>query len=681
MKKPFSRWGCLVGGSLILLLLLAGGGWLFFRSQNSATDSPPASQVFVFLLSPTSGDELQAGDFVPIAVQAVAAEAIISTEFFVDGQSLGVVNDEPQDTSWTWQALSVGIHTLSARATSADGQVGQSQTVIVNVLARDGLIKIPAEEGQTLEQIGAGFGLSPDQMADANPHVDPNQPLQDGQPVHIPAGGAGAGNGSGNGGGATQPENGETINEFIPILINWQFQSNEPVDKSYCYTSTGDGNWRKMPKNPFDFFNEGPVNYPQYDFTLNGGVDIIQAQCWGWLGGVLKFLGEGEAEFDILQPPGELMINGDGFILLGMPQYKPPLLNPTGGGGLMTIPPPYALREAESYSECDSHGVSAAPCSIYWTSQVTQNILLIWEWQSEICWPGNCKYGINEIDGYYLYEIDQLTNTQKYMKEVNNPGQKAALLPLPWGYRCYGVKAYVEGPEYGGQIVSEIATYCPGQSLQTETIVLNPTDWLTTGGQWIQDGDCDTYGTGDAYLLANADSGFGNTAEVLVGSYIVDDDDEDCFRQGDYSGGVKFGQPVLPRNAVVQKAILKFSEVFTDYGASGVATNYKLFCIGGVSKAKQNWTGLNGGSHFVGKNVLLSSAYNSPLTSLSGWDSTPEVDVTSVINTWIKYPQQNHGFILTPASAPKPAVDGSGSCESGVGNFQLEIHYFVPPQS
>ncbi len=147
------------------------------------------------------------------------------------------------------------------------------------------------------------------------------------------------------------------------------------------------------------------------------------------------------------------------------------------------------------------------------------------------------------------------------MQEVNDPNQKVSALPLPWGYRCYGIKAYVEGSEYGGQVVSEMATYCPGEPVQTEKIVLPPTDWLTTGGKWIQDGDCDTYGNGDSYLLANQNSGFGNSAEVLVGSYIVDNNDKDCFRQGDYSGGVKFGQPVLPPGAVVQKAV---SEICRD---------------------------------------------------------------------------------------------------------------------
>ncbi len=103
----------------------------------------------------------------------------------MDGQSLGVVDDSPESASWTWQAWPMGIHTFSARATTADGKIGQSQTVIVNVLQGNSPMQVPAGEGQTLEQIGADFGVPPDQMAGANPKVDPSQPLPGGQPVQF----------------------------------------------------------------------------------------------------------------------------------------------------------------------------------------------------------------------------------------------------------------------------------------------------------------------------------------------------------------------------------------------------------------------------------------------------------------------------------------------------------------
>ena len=277
--------------------------------------------------------------------------------------------------------------------------------------------------------------------------------------------------------------------------------------------------------------------------------------------------------------------------------------------------------------------------------------MLEWEWQPKTCWPGgNCVW-VNDIDGYYVYETDPLNNTQKYMKEVIPPEAKVVALPLPWGYHCYGVKAYVEGPEYGGQIVSEMANYCPNQPLQPEKLVLTPTDWLTTGGQWIQSGDCDMYGTGDTYANANKNNGFGNNiGEALVGSYFVDDEEQDCYREGNYSAGVKFAQPVLPPGAVLQKAILKFSTMFMDYGATGLAAPSPSSCVAGVGKAKKDWSVLNADNHFAGNNSALSApANNAPIASLSLFASL-QVDVTSAMNEWLKNVQTNHGFILIPVS-------------------------------
>lgn len=681
MSNRGSRKGCFlwVGSVGIILILLFGiGTWWFFRLRYPADNAIKSSPVQVFVLSPSSGEQINSGDYVSITVQAVAPSAIQSIELFVDGKSHGIITDSPETAFWSWQAWPAGIHTLSVGATSADGQAGKSQTVIITVLDVDGMIHVPAEEGQTLGQIGAGFGLDPEQVADANPQIDPSQPLPEGQPVQVPTGGGGnsGGAGSDNGSGPGGEANSSGLNALVPFLINWQFQPKEPVDKSYCYTSNGNGKWEKIPKKPFEFFKGAQVNYPQYEFELlNEGEVIIQVQCWAWLGDKLKFLGQGEKRVNTVQPATEVMISGEGFQLVGMPQFNPKpekLL----GGGLMAVPPPYAVREANSFTECQSHGVDNLACSLYYSANVIQNVLLIWEWQSEICWPGYCKYGIDKIDGYRLFELDPLTNTEVYLKEITNPGQRVALLPLPWGYKCFGVRAFVNDPAIED---SEMATYCPGQPPQPEKIVLDPSDWLTTGGQWIQDGDCDTYGNGDAYVIANQKSGFGKNGEVLVGSYIVDDEDADCFRQGDYSAGIKFGEVVLPPGAVIQKSILKFSGISTDYGASGVATNFKLFCVGVVGKAKQNWTGLVTGNHFQAKNILFSSAYNQPYSSISGWDDTPDVDVTSIVKQWHKQPSQNHGFILTPRSAPHPIGDGAGSCESSVGNFQLEIYYFTAP--
>lgn len=139
--------GCLLGGALVAALLIAGGAYGLMRSRAPAGEGPDLSPVLVFVVSPSSGAEVQAGDCVPLAVRATAPQAIVHVEFFADGRSLGEVTESPESAFWSWRAWPAGIHTLSARAPAADGQVGQSQTVIVNVLVGAGMMHIPAGGG------------------------------------------------------------------------------------------------------------------------------------------------------------------------------------------------------------------------------------------------------------------------------------------------------------------------------------------------------------------------------------------------------------------------------------------------------------------------------------------------------------------------------------------------------
>ena len=679
MAKRTLRWGRLLGSLLILFLLVAGGLW-FYRSQSRRVEVPPSSPVLVFLLSPSSGDEAEAGDYVPVTLQAAAPKTILSAELFVDGKSLGEVTNAPESASWTWQAWPVGIHTLSARATAADGQMGQSQTVILNVLAGDGTMQIAADEGQTLEQIGADFGAPPDQMAGANPHVDPSQPLTGGQPVQVPvgeenAGGGGAGNGSGAGSGQGQPPGG--ADSLIPISIIWQFKPSEPVDKSYCYTSSGNGVWEKMPKNPFYFFQSLDNLYTQF---FPQQVTVIQMQCWGWLGDALKYLGQGETQFDLSQPPNEVMISGEGFQFLGIPQIPIPEEKFTGGGGNNTIPPPLVVREATDAVDCSDHHPLYDPsiCNLvskaYLNTHIKEYLVLVWEWEPESCWPGYCKYGINEIDGYRISEIDPLTKSVKHLKEIIYYSNHAFAVPLPWGYRCYGITAYIKEPA----IESAMTTYCPGEPPTPQEITLTPTDWLTaatlTQGGSDNDG---TVGAEDKYTSFAAKHFGGQAGAVLVGHNLVDD--EDFYWLGYYSGGVKFDLPLnlLPPGAVIQKAVLKFSVIYTEYYNSDVASPAPVSCVWSVGKAKQDWSGLSSGNHFSSKNVLAGPAYNE--ISVSNKYFPPEVDVTYAVKAWIKNPSVNHGFTLGPVDWLYGAyLSADEECKSGLGNFQLEIYYFAP---
>lgn len=243
MKKKKSRWSCLGLIAGLLLLILLGGGWWYFRNQPLTFEGASISPVVVTVTSPPNGDDINAGDFVPVSAQAVAPDAIQSLELFLDGQSLGKAAD-PSNASWTWQAWPLGIHSFYAQATDTKGQVGYSQVVIVNVLAGDGSLDVFAEAGQTLEQIGAGYGVPPDQMKGANPVLPPSQALPGGNPVKVPI-------------PNPEPKN-------VPggnfTSIKWKIKINQAVEKSYCYVTTGNGVWEKIPKGPFKYFY-GQENY------------------------------------------------------------------------------------------------------------------------------------------------------------------------------------------------------------------------------------------------------------------------------------------------------------------------------------------------------------------------------------------------------------------------------------
>lgn len=805
MLKKQSRISCFVAGGIVLLLVLIIGGWLFYRALPSVENMVPKAPIVVDLLAPVDGTEIEVGDSIPVNVKAFSpANPLESFELWADGQLFAQENTSGNSASagWVWQSLSEGVHTLVVRVKDSEGNTGQSQVVIVNVLEGDGLVEVPAGEGQTLNDIGEQYNVPPGGMAESNPGLDPNLPLPGGLPVDVPVVGEEPGPGSEPGNEPPPPPNPEEPNQPInplvfwfnqqliqiltphskplepeitlilneckfrliitpksnnaagfivyryasgdtdfhkiatlgpgqqnvPILfedtitpvdlssymyyvsafnalgespsiiasqsaklygcpetepgsivqIFWEFFTKEPVDQFYCYESDKAGKWKRIPVDPFVFFEGQGGKYQQVGPIGEGDETQIQMQCWGWLGGVLKYLGEGGTKVDPTHPPNEVMIEGNGFTLAGLPKFKPKPITKTGIGQLI-VPTPFALREASTAAECASHygnPLAGLVCNGLVNAELQEYYTLVWEWEPKTCWPGPGCTWVNDIDGYYIYEIDPMANSQNYLKDINNPGQKVTAIPLPWGYRCYGVEAYAEGPEYGGQVISEMATYCPGEPPTPEKMVLTPSHWLTSGGQWYQDGDCDTYGGLDSYSyyqnngLLNVNSG-----QILVGSYIVDDDDADCFRKGNYSGAVKFQITKLQPGAVFQKATLRYASVFSDYEASGLATNYKLFCAQSVGRANQDWTGL-GNNHFVGGNVL--SSYNSPLTPLSNWQFSAEIDVSVAVSNWLKHPEQNHGFIFMPASAPHPLVDGSGTCLSGVDNFQLEISYFVP---
>lgn len=205
--------------------------------------------------------------------------------------------------------------------------------------------------------------------------------------------------------------------------------------------------------------------------------------------------------------------------------------------------------------------------------------------------------------------------------------------------------------------------------------MLSPVDWLTSDYMWISDGDCDTYGSGNF-------TGGASEPKVLVSSWIVNNDDKDCFRQGDSAAAVKFDVSkdlFLPEDAIIHKALLKYSHYGHEYKATGLATNLQPSCVYGLGTSLQDWTGLSSNQGYYSSNILKSFQFYLPFKTMSILDLSPAVDVTILVNHWIKSPSNNHGFILFPTTTPSPIGDGEGGCYSYLSNFQLEIYYFDLP--
>lgn len=678
MKKRNALWGCSIALVFLFFIVIAGG-WLYFRPQLPVTDAPPPSTVLVFLTTPNNGDEVTAGDFVPVTVKAIAPTKILSAELFVDGQLLGKVTESPENATWTWQAWPLGVHTLSARViTVTDG--GESQNVFVNVLAGDGAMQVYAEEGQTLVQVGGNYGIPPDQMAGANPILDPAQPLPGGQPVQVPVSDAVPTNGSENGGGTGNPPGG--AGGFHPILVTWQFNPTEPVDKSYCYTSTGDGVWEKMPKDPFEFFAGEVSFYTQVSFDAVNQYGLIQMQCWGWLGGTLKYLGQGETSFDAQEPPNQVAIVGNGFELVGVPEIPP-----DSGGGSAVIPPPYAVREPKDSAECTAHGHPLfAPfiCDTLMNQNPKEYMILVWEWAPENCWPGYCKYDVTEIEGYHIYEIDPVTQIPIYLKQVPGASNKVTAIPLSWGPKCYGVDAYTDS----GISTSEIVTFCPGienadmVTLKMVTAWVTSEDKLSTQGCSMGFQQNSKPGLGIGALLS---PGFGSKpGEVFVGAYKYESSGgvlagSNCYEDAYFNAGVKFDfTSSLPANSVIQKATLRFFVPFQDYlDFSYMTSPPSGTCVAVIGRATSDWSSLIDSDHWTEERLLDITSFSSPAASVS-FGPSPQADVTAIVKAWLTNPVSNHGFLVMSDHPPSPSDDGLGLCYSGLSNFELDIYYFAP---
>lgn len=658
-RRNYQRRWFLIGLITAAVALAAGALW-FARGSFGAGGATAASPVQVILVSPASGDDALLGDYVPVAAWANGPAGISSVEFLVDGQSAGVVREFPENASWTWQAVQPGVHTLTARATAPDGRTGESQAVQFSVLKTRDMIPLMAKDGQLLIDIGHEFGLQPFSIAEANPQLDPLVPRHGGQWVNVPVAGFLAAR-------ATQPAPGERF----PLTISWDLKLTRQANKAYCYLSTGDGVWDRIPRAPYRFFESTENQFAQFLEATPPRL-VLQAECWGWKGNTLQYMGQGETAFDTAQQSAQIEIFGQGFQLTGRTEFGQS--GNQAESAAAKVPAPYVLREPTSASECAAHGGESTACAAVLNAPVKTAIVLEWEWLPGLRWGG--KTWINTINGYHIYEIDRATGASRYLEELSAQ-QRATPLPLLWGELCYGVRAYAVAAEYGGLVESDVAIYCPKDGPKTEQTTLAPSAWMTSGGKWVQEYDCAGINDGSAYASRNRSTGFGSApGEVLVGSFVLNRAG-DCYREGDYAAGIAFPKSLLPASAILKKAVLTFESRSTEYDASGQDLGPAPdACIAEVGIARQAWESLGGRDH-SSDTWLTDPTYYRPFASISGWMS-PSIDITPVVEDWIADPDKNHGIVLAPPVTPSPSGSGEGRCLSWLGNFQLAIDYIVP---
>ncbi len=813
MKRPTLFIGC---SALVILLAVAGiAGFLWIRSLPDTGNMVPEAPISVNLTSPLNGYQLDPGENTAVKVQAMGIEPLTHLELWVDGQLFAQKNvqskaGEDIQAFWPWHAMTPGPHTLVVRAIDAKGRTGQSTQVTLNVSDAKLLTQLPAVQDETLNGIAAQFNLPAVQIAAANPGLDPNQPLNGGQPVNLPPqanpagnGGAPTGNPAPPSGPAQKPgsppspllywfdlhiihhntpqtipdapalslatqackaqlfitpkagstlgfvvyrwasgaqdfqkiatlgsgQEGTTIEYDDPtplsssfnyqyyvsafntsgqnpsaivalqgatlnckpaangLLTNikWTFTATEPVDKSYCYESSGNGKWQRIPQVPFQFFPGQAQNFQSQLLTADKTAVQLTLDCWGWQEDVLKYLGEGQSKVEVEHPPQQITIIGANFKVVGAPQSQTPPMHTLGAScntGSCVLSPPQGLRQTTSLYECETHQDSL------WGNAICKDIvndphitwdILIWEWNAPSgCWPGQPCPWIDKIDGYQLYLVDSQNNTSTLVKTINDPNLKiAAFDSFPWAGQCYAVRAFANTSN--GTIYSKFDNFC-NQSASPKTLDLIPDHVLTTVLYWTF-GCGFNQGTGGA----NVQQGFDYTKEILVG----DDGDTgvsvDCdLLMHNYDGGAHFNVTPLPENASFQKATLSFDQIKTGYTiASDVATNQQPLCATDLDLGTEDWTTWDPNKAIIGQESKTLYSVSTPYTNLN---YSGQVDVSDIVFKWLQNPASNHGFIFLEDGTKllqehierPPGHTDKWACWNILGNLHLKIQYYAP---
>jgi hypothetical protein len=87
----------------------------------------------VSVTSPANGSAVSAGSTASVAVTATDNDTVSSVDFYIDGTKVASDTTSPYSYSWNTANVSLGTHTIQAKATDPSGNVGASTTISVSI--------------------------------------------------------------------------------------------------------------------------------------------------------------------------------------------------------------------------------------------------------------------------------------------------------------------------------------------------------------------------------------------------------------------------------------------------------------------------------------------------------------------------------------------------------------------
>ena len=178
MKKSTKRlfFGLGIVFLIGLILLVLTFSWLNRRGQ--AFNARP----LVLIHAPLNNKRLEVGDLVTVHATAREEEGLERMELWVDNQLVESVDAEGQTPttmvlSSQWLPKTTGHHLIIVRARSSAQITGQSSIrVFAGEAAEAPTVTHLVEEGETITSIAEEYGLSPEELEQANPELEDGGP-------------------------------------------------------------------------------------------------------------------------------------------------------------------------------------------------------------------------------------------------------------------------------------------------------------------------------------------------------------------------------------------------------------------------------------------------------------------------------------------------------------------------